>query len=258
MTAITHIAADLQALSEVVADQYINIAQQAIATNGKFYVALAGGNTPQRLYETLASPAFARRIAWDHVHVYFGDERCVPPDDPASNYRMAWESLLSRVPIPSGQVHRIAGELSPEEAAEDYEGQLAQLPSTLEGLPRFDLVLLGLGRDGHVASLFPASDALEERRRFAVAVRYERREPAAADRAVWRVTLTLPVINAARHLFMLVAGNDKAQIVNKVFAPPIPVPPLPAQMLRPNGDIDWYLDAAAAMQMPYVPLRASE
>lgn len=254
MAAITHIAADIDALSTIVADEWVAQARQAIDSNGRFYTALAGGRTPRRLYETLASPPFARRVAWEHVHVFFGDERCVPPDHTESNYALARDALLARVAIPPAQIHRIKGELPPEEAAAEYALELAQLPQTVEGIPRFDLVLLGLGADGHVASLFPASPALDERRRVAMPVLYAPKDQ--PER--WRISLTLPVLNAARHLFVLVSGEEKAAIVHQVFSPPTSAPPLPAELLRPNGDIDWYMDAGAAAHMPYIPLHATE
>ena len=254
MAAITHIAADIDALSTLIAEEWIARAHHAIQASGRFYTALAGGRTPQRLYETLAQPAYASRVPWPHVHVFFGDERCVPPDHPDSNYRMAREALLAHVPIPPAQIHRIKGELPPEEAATEYARELAQVPQSGDGMPRFDLVLLGLGADGHVASLFPGTSVLEEGAHPVAPVLYA--PPGGAAR--WRVTLTLPVLNAADHLFVVVAGEEKAAIVNTVFSAPTSAPPLPAERLRPRGDIDWYIDVRAAAQMPYIPLHATE
>lgn len=254
MAAITHIVADLDALSALVADEWIAQARQAIDSSGRFYAALAGGRTPRHLYELLATPPRVGRVNWEHVHVFFGDERCVPPNHGDSNYHMVRDALLARVGIPATQVHRIKGELPPEEAAAEYALDLAQLPQTLEGIPRFDLVLLGLGADGHVASLFPGTSILDERRRLAAPVLYA--PPGQAPR--WRVSLTLPVLNAARRLFVLVSGQEKADIVKQVFWHPKAGVPLPAEQLHPNGDIDWYLDAGAAARMPYVPLHATE
>jgi 6-phosphogluconolactonase len=193
------------------------------------------------LYRLLAEEPYRAQIPWTQVHLFWGDERCVPPDHPDSNYRLANEILISHVPIPSANVYRVRGELEPEVAARAYEKTLQDFfcgPRT-----RFDLVLLGLGEDGHTASLFPGSDALHERERLAVAVkaRYQ-------DRPVHRVTLTLPALNTARQALFLVTGSAKAGIVQAVLEGPEGL--LPGQQIRPTaGQTVWMLDREAAGQL---------
>lgn len=222
-------------------------------------MALSGGTTPRGLYNLLADPGAPYRAAvpWDRTQVFFGDERQVPPDHPESNYRMANEALLQRVPIPEEHVHRIRGENpDPDRAAEEYEEiQRDAFDCGPDGVPRFDLALLGLGPDGHVASLFPGSAALKETHRLAVAV-----TPAAPARA--RVTLTFPVFNAAACVLFLVSGPQKADALKRVlrgaaalgsgggFVAPGAAPgapPLPAALVRPGqGDLLWLVDRDAA------------
>jgi len=239
-----HIAPDPVTLSSLAAEQIVTAAQTAIADHANFYIALAGGKTPQRLYEMLARPAFANRIDWRRTHVFFGDERCVPPDHDDSNYKLAAKTLLSRVPIPTGQIYRIKGELSDaHQAAREYaELLLERLPSTPLGVPVFDLILLGLGQDGHIASLFPGTPILQERAKFVAAVHEEKLNS-------WRISLTLPVIEAARHILMLVAGEAKADIVREVLYAPNSLARFPIRMIKPSAEIDWYIDAAAASKL---------
>jgi 6-phosphogluconolactonase len=227
---------DLEALSRAAAQRFSALAQ----AHDPFSVALSGGGTPRRLYETLAAPPFCEHIPWERVHVFWGDERCVPPDDAGSNYRMARETLLDRVPLPAGNVHRIRGELGPEAAAQDYAQQLRAFFGAQR--PALDLILLGMGDDGHTASLFPGSGALHETRRPVVGVTayYQ-------DRPARRVTLTPPAINAARQVIFLVAGAGKAQVLRDVLDGPCQPDVLPAQIVRPAaGSLSWLVDAAAA------------
>jgi len=213
-------------------------ARGAIAARGRFVVALSGGSTPRALHALLADPGgpFAAAIDWGRVHVLFGDERCVPPDHPDSNYRMARETLLDRVPIPPGQVHRLRGEdPDPARAADDYQGRLRALFPA--GPPALDLVLLGTGADGHVASLFPGSPALEEASRWVVA-------PRLARLGTRRLSLTFPVLQAASAVLLLATGRDKAGPAAAVLAGP---GALPVQRIRPaSGDLTVVLDAGAA------------
>ncbi|MCG2784211.1 MAG: 6-phosphogluconolactonase [Anaerolineae bacterium] len=211
-------------------------AQQAVAARGRFSVALSGGSTPRALYERLASAEFSGRIPWRDIHLFWGDERCVPPDHADSNYRMTAESLLRRVPLPAENIHRIQGELAPHEAAAHYE---AGLRAFFGGAPVFDLVLLGMGDDGHTASLFPDSPALAESARWAVAVEHTSPPPP----LVSRVTLTFGVFNAARRVVFLVTGAGKAQKLAEIRRGA----DLPAGRIRPpNGDLLWLVDEAAA------------
>jgi 6-phosphogluconolactonase len=230
------LAADPAALARLAARGVARPAGDAVRVRGRFLWSLAGGATPRAAYALLAEPGAA--VAWDRVEVFFGDERCVPPDHPDSNYRMAAEALLSRVPLAAGKVHRIRGEDDPAEAAAAYEAELRALARG--EVPRLDLVLLGMGPDGHVASLFPGSQALGERRRLAVAVE----RPAGRG-----VTLTLPVLNAARAVAFLVAGVEKAERIREILTGEAD-PLVPARLVRPTGDLLWLLDEAAASRLP--------
>lgn len=228
-----HIFPDPPALAHAAAGRFVELAQAAIDARGQFFVALAGGSTPRPTYRTLASEPFARRVDWTYVHVFWGDERCVPPDHPDSNYRMARESLLDHVPIPDGNVHRIKGEVVPDWAASSYEMELEQV---LGPDGRLDLILLGLGEDGHTASLFPDTTVLEEQE-YAVDALYLGRL------GTWRVTLTLPVINNARHVIFLVTGTEKADVLARVRAGES----LPAALVQPaEGELIWLVDRDAA------------
>jgi 6-phosphogluconolactonase len=219
-------------------------ARQEVAGHGAFHWALAGGSTPQGLYELLATSEFAGRIPWAGIHAWFGDERCVPPDHEQSNYRMARTALLDRVPLPAERVHRLAGEEAPAAAADAYAEAMARSLPQADGVPVLDLVLLGLGPDGHVASLFPGTPALEATG-WVTAVHVP-----ALD--AWRLSLTLPVINAARRVWLLASGPDKAAIVRAAAAPP-GSEPLPVQCLAPRGEWVWFLDQAAAAELSPPP-----
>lgn len=232
------IAPDAAALAEKAARRLTGLAVKDVETRGRFSVALSGGSTPTALYRLLAEEPYRQQIPWQQAHLFWSDERCAPPDDPGSNYRLADETLISRVPIPPQNVHRLRGELEPEAAARAYARELRHFFDSPQ--PRFDLILLGLGKDGHTASLFPASPALTETERPAVAV-----EAHYQARPAHRLTLTLPAINAARRVWFLVTGSDKAGIVRAVLAGP--PNRLPAQLIHPTaGRLTWLLDAAAA------------
>ncbi len=214
-----------EALAGAVGDQWAAAAAEAISARGRFAVALAGGSTPRRAYELLAA---REGLPWERTAIFFGDERCVPPDDPRSNFAMAREALLGRVPLRREAIHRIEGERPPEEAAARYEVTLRR---ELGVPPRLDLVLLGMGSEGHTASLFPGSEALEERSRFAVA-------PATPQAGVRRVTLTLPALDAARQVVFLVAGEEKRAALAEVLAGARGEGPLlPAARVRPGKAI---------------------
>lgn len=238
------IHADADALIDAVAERWAVLAEDAVSTRGKFHVALSGGTSPRRLYQRLAQAPYAQRVAWEHVHIYFGDERTVPPDHADSNYRMAKEALLDSVPIPTSQIHRIEGEREdPHRAAAAYTKVLTDnLPLSAQGVVQFDLLLLGVGPDGHIASLFPATPVLHERARMVEAVYVEKLD-------TWRITLTLPVIDHARHVLILVSGSGKASIIHDVFATK-PTPPYPVQLINPQGALEWHLDQAAAAALP--------
>ncbi len=243
---------DAEALARAAAAEVVRAATRAVARRGAFTIALAGGATPRRLYALLADDRapFRERIPWERTHVFFGDERHVPPDHADSNYRMAHEALLARVPAAS--VHRMRGELpDAEAAAAAYESELRdffRIPGAGEPPPRLDLVLLGVGADGHTASLFPGSPALDERRRWTAA-------PWIARLRSRRLTLTLPVLDRAREVLFLVSGADKAEALSRAIAPADPrEEPPPAARVRPQALV-WIVDDAAASRLP--PARRS-
>jgi 6-phosphogluconolactonase len=280
---------DSDRLARAAAQQFRTLAAGAIAAHGLFAVALAGGSTPRAAYALLATEEFAARpstesilskaeglrtgVDWSRVHIFWGDERCVPPDHPDSNYRMVRETLLDHIPLPARNVHRIRGEINPEEAAADYERTLRSffaqqpkrhycgtggtccatgeketrvlpIPSVVSAVePRFDLVLLGMGQDGHTASLFPGTAALHEGARWVVAHYVDKL-------SAWRVTLTPVVFNAAAHVTFIVSGAGKAERLREVLAGPYQPDVLPAQVVRPtDGRLLWLVDAAAAAHL---------
>lgn len=230
---------DPLALGEAAAEVFAWLAVEAAVQRGVFHVALAGGSTPRRLYERLAQSDYGRTLPWRRIQIYWSDERCVPPAHPESNYRLAQQALLAHIAIPPENIHRIAGEYSPAQSADLYIQELRQQFDT--PLPTFDLMLLGLGNDGHTASLFPGSPALEEKSRWVAAV--EHRYPPLP--MVDRITLTLPVINAARSVIFMVSGKSKREILRRVFSEPVG-DPLPAQQVQPtSGDLRWLVDEDA-------------
>ena len=227
------------------------LAVESIAARGRFTLALSGGSTPRPIYARLAAAdhvdrrydridnRIEGRIDWGKVHIFFSDERCVPPDDAASNYRTAREALLDHVPLPTGNIHRIRGEADPVQAALAYEQDLQSVFRT-SSVPTFDLICLGMGDDGHTASLFPGTAALRERERWVVA------QYVAAARA-WRVTFTAALINAARHVVFLVEGAGKSETLRRVIEGLYQPDVLPAQLIQPiSGVAHWLVDAAAA------------
>ena len=227
-----------QGVAEEAADFLTAIFKDAARERGRFLLAVSGGSTPLPLFRLLASKGYSSKIDWGRVHLFWADERCVPPVHKDSNFGAANDALLSKVPIPKDNVHRIMGELPPDEAARAYEAELLRYFNR-DGLPRFDLVLLGLGADGHTASLFPGSDALKERDRLAVSVYVEKLKS-------HRVTLTLPVINNTANVVFLVTGREKADVVKEVLSGE-GAGRYPAGLVRPvDGRLAWLLDVAAA------------
>jgi 6-phosphogluconolactonase len=241
------IYSDGAALARAAADDLARIAQESVAARGIFTVALAGGSTPKRLYSLLANDAPYRQLPWTQMNFFFGDERHVPPDDKDSNYLMAKDTLFSSGLIPEENIHRIKAELpDARAAAAEYETQLKAFfeePMRLDGFPRFDLILLGMGPDGHTASLFPGSPGLEEKSRWVIANPVEKFK---TD----RITLTFPVLNAARTVHLLVGGADKADKIAEVLNPKSADAIYPVQRVKPkDGALVWMLDEAAAAKL---------
>jgi 6-phosphogluconolactonase len=244
------IADDPASLAEIAAREVVDVARAAVAARGRFTVALAGGSTPRATYRRLAQPPLAAQMPWDRTLVFFGDERGVPPNHEDSNYGMAHTALLAHVPVPPEHVFRIRGEgADPDAVAADYARALAEALGVRRGeIPRLDLVLLGLGVDGHTASLFPGSPVLKETFRTVAAVH------AAAASIPQRFTLTYPVLNAAACVIYIVSGAEKAKVVKAALTDR--ATGLPAAMVRPpDGRLLWMLDRAAAASVP--PRRTS-
>lgn len=234
------IFSDAEHTANAAATAWIELARQTITERGSFHVALSGGSTPKRLYQLIAQSQDADTLDWQRIHIYFGDERCVPPDHPDSNFGMASDALLSHVDCPSANVHRVAGELGPEQAAETYAKELqTYLPRDDQEQTQFDLVLLGIGDDGHTASLFPGTPALDEKIKDTSAVYVEKFDS-------WRVTLTYPIINRSARIWVIATGESKADVIGEVLSS-VPQPPrFPIQAIKPRGELNWYLDTASA------------
>jgi 6-phosphogluconolactonase len=246
---------DYEALSQAVAHDFLLRVKKAILEKGIFSCALSGGSTPKRFYEILGGSPYQTEISWDKIHFFFSDERCVPPDHAASNFKMIQEHFFSKIKIPSQNIHRMKGELEPEKAALDYEMEMRKIFSAASGFPVMDLMLLGMGEDGHTASLFPHTAALHEKKRWVTAYYVEKLK-------MFRMTLTFPVINAAQAAAFLVSGSEKAEIVSQVLGGKKLSSEIssaasgfsfeveqnfPAQMVSPvSGELIWFLDAAAA------------
>jgi len=230
-------------LFHAAAESFCNLGKRAIRDRGRFTVALSGGSTPRGLHNHLVA-AFKDQLDWSNVFFFFGDERHVPPTDPESNYRMADESLLSRLSIPADHVFRVPAELPDAgAAAQAYERMLRDFFHVAQNaFPRFDLILLGLGPDGHTASLFPQTSALEEREHWVVANWVEKF-------SAFRITLTYPVLNFAAAIMFLVSGGEKAEMVKRVLTEDLSAG-LPSQRVKPiNGELMWFLDQPAAAKL---------
>ncbi|MBW2147075.1 MAG: 6-phosphogluconolactonase [Deltaproteobacteria bacterium] len=245
---------DLKELSRAASDLMIKRAEECVAERGVFTLVLSGGKTPRTLYEHLARPPVSGMMPWARTHLFWGDERCVPPDHPESNYAMAFKALLSKVPVPPQNIHRIPAEMEPpEDAAAAYEkilrgffqtlfNQDSHLPSSAEGslFPSFDLILLGVGEDGHTASLFPGDEVLEERKLWVAAVRAREVLPSTP-----RITLTLPMINMAECVVFMVSGARKKEAVQSILEYPEKAGRVyPAARVRPRQRVVWFLDNA--------------
>jgi 6-phosphogluconolactonase len=230
------VAANVGQLAELGAQMIVEAAGRAVAARGSFSLALSGGHTPEALFARLSEEPFVSAIDWTRVEVFFGDERCVPPNSPESNYGMARRTMLARLPVPDDNVYRMRGEIDPDEAAKEY-GRMLKEKFGDAGL---DLVLLGMGDDGHTASLFPGTAALAEARHRCVANFVPKFN-------AWRITLTAPFINRARQVIVLVAGEEKAARLAQVLEGPRDPGQMPVQLIQPaDGRLLWLVDAAAA------------
>ncbi|MCE5217690.1 6-phosphogluconolactonase [bacterium] len=230
-----------EALAEAAAEHLASCAEAAVADRGRFLLALSGGSTPLRMFDLLAREDWAARVPWERTWVLWADERCVPPEHPDSNYGAAHRTLLSRVPLAPERVLRMRGEDDPARAADAYECAVREL---LGSNPRLDLVLLGMGADGHTASLFPGTEAVEERQRYAVANHVPQLQS-------WRLTLTLGLLNRSRKVLFLVSGSEKAGTLARVLEPGVQAEEgpqlLPAARVRPaEGELLWLVDGPAA------------
>ena len=242
MPADVRILTNLDAIAKRAAQEFVQSATQAVSAKGSFSVALSGGSTPKALYSLLAGDAALRsQIPWDKTHIYFGDERSVGPDHPDSNFRMATEAMLSKVPLKPEQVFRIKGEhKDTEKAAQEYEQVLRSSFKIAGGeFPQFDLVFLGIGNEGHTASLFPGTKALHETKRLVV-------HNWVGKLYTNRITLTAPAINNAARVIFMVTGADKALAMKGILEGPCEPDQLPAQMIQPaNGKLTWLVDTVA-------------
>lgn len=232
---------NIEMLSAAAAELFTTLADEAVQDHGSFTVALSGGKTPESAYRLLAQKPYLSRIPWQQIHIFWSDERCVLPDSPDSSERMARHAFLDSVPIPPQDIHPIRCQDSPAEAAINYETLLKQFFTGKP--PAFDLILLGLGTDGHTASLFPNTDVLNEKKRWTA-------ETYVPGQAFHRVTFTAPLINSAKTIVFLVSGIEKSDILQRVFEGPYDPWNLPAQLIRPiTGSLIWLIDSDAASKL---------
>lgn len=234
---------DSDTMSHEAARYIVQLAHEAIAKNGRFTFALSGGSTPKKLYGLLGSDPYRGQIDWSAVDIYWSDERCVPPDDPESNYMMAQQVLLSHIPIPAAQVHRMPAEQPDQNAASyAYTLEMQQCFST-DGVPVFDLIQLGMGPEGHTASLFPHQSSLHEQQRIVMPVTVPKPPPP-------RLTFTPRILNAAAHVLFLVTGEEKQDALQAVLEGVYNPEEYPAQIVRPEkGEVTWMLDTQAAAKL---------
>jgi 6-phosphogluconolactonase len=236
------VLSDLENVSRKAAEMFVNISRSCIASQGKFSAAISGGSTPKRLYTLLSSDRYRDEVNWPTVHFFWADERCVPKEHEESNFKTAYDTLLSRVPIPDENIHRIEGEENPDKGARDYEEDVMQFFG-MSGVPIFDLVILGMGEDGHTASLFPGSKSLEETIRLAVPVYLEKPYRN-------RITLTLPVLNNASQIIFLVAGSSKADVLSEILGDGHKKGQYPAGLINPTqGHLIWLIDREASWKL---------
>lgn len=236
-----HISETSKIQAIALAEDFHKMALEYLKSQNEIYIALSGGNTPKLFFNELAD--FQDHIPWDKIHIFWSDERCVPPDDEDSNYRMTKRYLFDKIDIPSSNIHRILGEAEPELEEKRYSDEISQNIKFKNGWPVFDWIMLGLGEDGHIASLFPGSDVLGETKAISVVAQH----PKSGQR---RISLTLPVLNHAKRITYLVSGSSKAQIIRDIYSNNEDHMDVPAARVHPiAGIIDWYLDKDAAADL---------
>ena len=239
------VVSSAEAVAQAAAELFVEICEQSIQARGRFRVALSGGSTPKRTYQLLASNALAQRVDWSHVDLFWGDERYVPHDDQNSNYRMTDEALLRHIQIPAANIHGVPTDVSPpEESAAAYETEIRNTFGDTGSIPAFDLIYLGLGTNGHTASLFPHSATLLEDSRLVVA-------DFVNEVNTWRISMTAPLLNHGRTVAFLVSGREKADVLRQVMLGPREPDRLPAQLIVPDGKLLWLTDEAAASLLPH-------
>ncbi|HTK11696.1 MAG TPA: 6-phosphogluconolactonase [Ktedonobacteraceae bacterium] len=234
---------DIDTLSHEAAKYVVRVAQESIATHGRFTFALSGGNTPKKLYALLATEPYRGQIDWALVDIFWSDERCVPPDSSDSNFKLAQDVMLSQLPISASQIHRVPADQEDRAAASAAYTQEMQRVFGTSGVPRFDLIQLGMGPEGHTASLFPHQPSLQETQRLIMSVTVPKPPPP-------RLTFTPPLLNAATHVLFLVTGADKAEAVHEVIEGAHNPQEYPAQIVKPDqGEVTWMFDPAAAANL---------
>ena len=240
--AVSH---DAQSANTLAADMIVGLARQAVSEGRNFTIALSGGSTPKKLFELLASPEWRDKVPWGTIDLFWGDERYVPITDPSSNFRMTQEAMLSKVAIPPDHIHRWLTEKPAEDAAKLQEQEIRRVVTADPGgLPQFDLILLGLGTNGHTASLFPYQPALHEKNKLAIAEYID-------EVKMQRLSFSVPLINAAKQIVFLALGADKATVVFEIVAGVFDPERLPAQLIRPtHGKLTWILDQESAQKLP--------
>jgi len=232
------VLSDIDAVGYEAARIFIGTAERCVSLRGRLNVAISGGSTPIRFFKILSSREYAA-LDWSKIHFFWVDERCVPKEDKESNFKGAWDALLSHILIPEANLHRIKGEASPEIAAKEYEKELAYYFGA-DTLPAFDLIFLGMGEDGHTASLFPASESLKESNRLTMSVYVEKLKS-------WRVTLTLPVLNNSHSVVFIVTGKNKTDVLKEILSENESSQRYPAGLIKPeDGNLTWLLDFDAA------------
>jgi 6-phosphogluconolactonase len=240
------VSRDTESSYPLAAQMLLDAASDAIVTRGKFLIALSGGSTPKKLFELLASPAWVTKFPWTKTEFFWGDERCVPPTDAASNFHMTQQAMLSRVPVPAANIHRMMTEENDaNRVAELYEQEIRRVvPCDPDGWPQFDIMLQGLGTNGHTASLFPYQPTLHEKNKVVVAEYID-------EVKMTRLTMTVPAINAGRRIVFFALSGEKATVIREVLLGPFDPERLPAQLIRPtHGQLTWLIDPPAAEKLP--------